>query len=259
MNAIGIVKVQLLGPVALVHDSTQVLVRGQRQVRFVAALALRPGQVVSKETLMAESWDGEPPRTAPGQLQTSAWRVRQALQQAGAPPKALASHGFGYRLLAAPSDVDIFQAREAVRSARKLFGRREYEGAARELDVALEWWRGPALAGISSGRLRHRAEALDAERVAAVELRALIDMELGGFDSAVERLTELIEQEPLREDLYVTLIRAYYSMGRQSDALHTFHRAARQLREQIGVAPGERLRHAMQAVLRQDARAVEEA
>ncbi|MFF1832876.1 BTAD domain-containing putative transcriptional regulator [Streptomyces sp. NPDC058231] len=244
--------VQLLGPVALMNGDSRVLVRGQRQLRFLATLALRPGQVVSKEILIEESWDGEPPRTVSGQLQTSVWMIRGALRQAGAACEVLTSHDLGYQLLVSPCDVDVFAMRETIQHVRSLFGRRDFRGAADELDTALGMWRGSTMAGVTSSRLRLRAGALDRERMAAVELRALIDIELGRFDDAIARLTELTEQEPLREDLYVGLMRAYYAVGRQADAIQAFHRAKGLLREQIGIAPGEKLRRVMQAVLQQD-------
>lgn len=252
MSTASRLSVQLLGPVALMSGDCRVQVRGQRQLRFLATLALRPGQIVSKEILIEESWDGEPPRTVSGQLQTSVWMIRGALRKAGVAREVLTSHVLGYQLLLSPRDVDVFTVRESILKVRRLFAQRDFGAAADELDAALGMWHGSAMAGVTSSRLRLRAGALDRERMTAVELRALIDIELGRFDDAIARLTELTEQEPLREDLYVGLMRAYYAVGRQADAIQAFHRAKGLLREQIGIAPGEKLRRVMQAVLQQD-------
>lgn len=185
--------------------------------------------------------------------------IREALEKAGVAREVLASHDLGYQLLVSPSDVDVFYVRETIQNVRDLFALREYRLAGQQLDSALAMWRGSAMAGATSSRLRLRGEALDRERVAAVELRALIDIELDRFDDAIARLTELTEQEPLREDLYVGLMRAYYALGRQADAIHVFHRAKGILREQIGIAPGQKMRRAMQAVLQQDEQALNSA
>lgn len=72
MNTWNDVTIRLLGPVTLVKGSVPIPIRGQRQRRFLASLALRPGQVISKEAIIEDSWDGEPPLTVSGQLQTSA-------------------------------------------------------------------------------------------------------------------------------------------------------------------------------------------
>ncbi|MFI1002571.1 BTAD domain-containing putative transcriptional regulator [Streptomyces galbus] len=237
---------------ALLCDGNALSVRGQRQRRFLSSLALSPGQVVSKEEIIEDSWDGEPPLTVGGQLQTSAWMIRTALVEAGMPRSVLGSHERGYELKVPLDCVDLFVFREAVRGARGLCARGQHRQASEQLDEALTLWAGTALADVTSGRLRRKGDALQEERTAAVELRALIDVGLGHHDDAITRLSELVDREPLREDLYISLMRAYYAEGRQADAIHVFHRAKDVLREQIGINPGVKLREAMQAVLQQD-------
>ncbi|WP_031505751.1 AfsR/SARP family transcriptional regulator [Streptomyces megasporus] len=246
------VTIRLLGPVTLARDGAPIPVPGQRQRRFLASLALRPGQVISKEVLSEDSWDGEPPLTVSGQLQTSAWMIRKALVEAGLPRETLGSHDRGYELRVPPRSIDLFVFRETVREARDLHACGEHGGASDRLDSALALWRGPAFVDITSSRLRLKAESLEAERTAAVELRARIDIDLGRYDEAISRLSELVDDDPFREDLYVSLMKAYYAEGRQVDAIQVFHRAKRILREHIGIDPGARMMKVMQAILHQD-------
>ncbi|MER6999318.1 BTAD domain-containing putative transcriptional regulator [Streptomyces sp. NPDC000410] len=246
--------IQLLGPVTLLRDNIPIFIRGQRQRRFLASLALKPGQVISKEAIIEDSWDGEPPLTVSGQLQTSAWMIRTALTEAGLTRDALGSHDLGYELQVPSDRIDVFVFRDAVRSVRELHARGEHRTAAEQLDAALALWKGAALTDVTSTRLRMRGEALDRERMAAAELRALIDVGLGYYGEAIAQLSELVDRDPLREDLYVGLMKAYYGEGRQADAIQVFHRAKEILREQIGINPGARLREVMQAILRQDER-----
>ncbi|ANW18128.1 AfsR/SARP family transcriptional regulator [Streptomyces clavuligerus] len=252
MNTWNDVTIRLLGPVTLVKGSVPIPIRGQRQRRFLASLALRPGQVISKEAIIEDSWDGEPPLTVSGQLQTSAWMIRTALAEAGLPRDALGSHDRGYELRVLPDSIDLFVFREAVRAVRDLHARGQHQEASERLDTALALWKGPAFADVTSSRLRLRGETLEEERTAAVELRALIDVGLGYYGDAITRLSELVDHDPFREDLYVSLMKAYYAEGRQADAIQVFHRAKDILREQIGISPGERMTRVMQAILRQD-------
>jgi DNA-binding SARP family transcriptional activator len=238
--------------VTLLRDGDPVFVRGQRQRRFLASLALKPGHVISKEEIIEDSWDGEPPLTVSGQLQTSAWMIRTALAEAGLARGALNSHDRGYELRVPPERIDLFVFRDMVRGVRGLFARRQHEQASERLDAALALWSETALADVTSSRLRQKGESLQEERTAAVELRALIDVGRGHYNDAIAQLRELVNRAPLREDLYVSLMKAYYAEGRQADAIQVFHRAKEILREQIGVNPGVKLREAMQAVLRQD-------
>ncbi|MEU7056913.1 BTAD domain-containing putative transcriptional regulator [Streptomyces sp. NPDC046197] len=236
----------------LLRDGNPIFVRGQRQRRFLASLALKPGQVISKDEIIEDSWDGDPPLTVSGQLQTSAWMIRTALVEAGLARNALGSHDRGYELRVPPQRIDLFVFRDAVRGVRQLYARGLYEQASEQLDAALALWSGTALADVTSSRLRRKGENLEEERSAAVELRALIDVGLGHYNQAIAQLSELVDHDPLREDLYVSLMKAYYAEGRQADAIQVFHRAKEILREQIGINPGVKLREAMQAVLRQD-------
>ncbi|MFJ9826276.1 BTAD domain-containing putative transcriptional regulator [Streptomyces sp. NPDC101160] len=246
------VTIRLLGPVALVRDGVPCPMQGQRQRRFLASVALRAGQVVSKEAIIEDSWDGEPPLTVSGQLQTSAWMVRKALMQAGLPRDMLGSHDRGYELKIPQESIDLFVFREAVRKARELHQRGRHRDAAEKLDAVQALWRGPALADVTSSRLRLKAESLEEERTAAVELRAQADLGLGYYTEAITRLNGLVDHDPFREDLYVNLMKAYYAEGRQADAIQVFHQAKKILREQIGINPGVPMTKVMQAILRQD-------
>lgn len=250
------VTIRLLGPVTPVKDAVPIPIRGQRQRRFLASLALRPGQFTSKEAIIEDSWDGEPPQTVSGQLQTSAWMIRTALVQAGLARDALGSHDHGYELRVPPQCIDLFVFREAVRVVRDLYARGRHRDASERLDAALALWKGPAFADVTSSSLRLKGETLEEERRAAVELRALIDVGLGRYSDAITRLSELVDRDPFREDLYVCLMKAYYAEGRQADAIQVFHRAKDILREQIGISPGEPMTRVMQAILRQDENAL---
>lgn len=246
--------VRLLGPVCLHTAGGPVPVRGQRQLRFLAALALTPGRVVTKDTLVEGFWDGDPPRTVTGQLQTSAWMIRSALHTAGLPRDTLASHsaGSGYRLNVPPECVDAVVFRQSVRDARGLFNAGAFREAHGRLGKALSLWNGPALADVTASRFRIQADALDREWTAAAELHALSAIELGDYDEAIAQLSDRLDHDPLREDLYCSLMTAYYRAGRPADAIRVFHRAKDTLREHIGVSPGDRLLSLMQSVLRHD-------
>ncbi|MFC7817464.1 MULTISPECIES: AfsR/SARP family transcriptional regulator [unclassified Streptomyces] len=248
--------IQLLGPVTLLKGPARIPIRGQRQRRFFASLALRPNQVISKETIIEDSWGDEPPVTVSGQLQTTAWMIRTALGEAGVGRDALGSNDRGYELRVPPASVDLFAFRETVRSAREAHKQGRFEDASELLDGALSRWKGSAFADVTSSRLHVTAKSLEEERTAAAELRALVDFGLGHYSDAIARLSDLVHRDPYREDLYVSLMRAYYAEGRQTDAIQVFHRAKEILREQIGISPGERMTTAMQAILRQDEKAL---
>ncbi len=254
MNTWNDVTIRLLGPLTLLRGAEPIPIPGQRQRRFLTSLALHIGHVISRERISEDSWDGDPPQTVSSQLQTSAWMIRRVLEQAGLPRDTLGSHDGGYELRMPQEAVDLFVFRDGVRKARDQYALGKHREASDRLNTALGLWRGPAFVDVTSGRLRLKAEALEEERNAAVELRALIDIGLGHYTEAITRLSELVDHAPLREDLYTSLMKAYYAEGRQADAIQVYHQAKKVLREQIGINPGSRMTTVLQAILRQDER-----
>ncbi|MFP3991466.1 AfsR/SARP family transcriptional regulator [Streptomyces sp. E11-3] len=180
--------------------------------------------------------------------------IRGAFEEVGVDRGILESQSLGYQLRLDAAQVDVFVFRDAMREVREFCQAGEYRSASTRLDEALAMWRGAALADVTSLRMRARAETLDRERAAAWEQRARIDVRLGRHDEAIARLERLVADDPLREDLYVGLMHAYYDAGRQADALAVFHQAKRTLMDEIGILPGRRLRDTMQAVLDQSLR-----
>ncbi|NEE14405.1 winged helix-turn-helix domain-containing protein, partial [Streptomyces sp. SID7499] len=87
---------------ALRTDGTVVSVGGARLRALLTVLALRAGRTVPAGLLVDEVWGGQPPADAPGALQALVGRLRRVLGAA-----AIASAEGGYRLTAAPDDVDL--------------------------------------------------------------------------------------------------------------------------------------------------------
>ena len=76
-------------------------------------------------------------------------------------------------------------------------------------------------------------------------------VELGAGGELVGELEALVEQHPLREGLWASLITALYRAGRQADALAAYARVRRLLVDELGIEPGAGLRELEQQVLQQ--------
>ena len=76
-------------------------------------------------------------------------------------------------------------------------------------------------------------------------------VELGAGGEVVGELEALVEQYPLREGLWASLITALYRAGRQADALAAYARVRRLLVDELGIEPGPALRALEQQVLQQ--------
>src|SRR5579862_5096106 len=95
------VQIRMLGPLeVLLDDGAPADVPGARLRGVLAALALRPGQVVPKASLIDWIWGEQPPADAAGALQRLVSRLRKAL-----PDEAIDGQPEGYRLRAEPDAV----------------------------------------------------------------------------------------------------------------------------------------------------------
>ncbi|MFF0541090.1 BTAD domain-containing putative transcriptional regulator [Streptomyces coelicoflavus] len=206
---------------------------GPRLRALLAALALRPGDVVTPATLIDEVWaEDDPPQDAPAALQALVGRLRRTVGR-----ETVVSAPGGYRLAATRDDVDLYVFEHLVRQGTTALGHGDAASAARHLDEALALWRGPALADLPG-----HAAGPEALRLEATRARIEAGLRLGDAPDAVPRLRELTAAHPYDEPLHALLIGALRATGRDADALAAYESARRTLAEGLGTEPGPRLR-----------------
>ncbi|MEW2525408.1 BTAD domain-containing putative transcriptional regulator [Streptomyces sp. NPDC047071] len=215
-------------------EGAPVPVGGPRLRALLAALAARAGRTTPVGALVDDIWADAPPADAPAALQALVGRLRRALGK-----DAVASEPGGYRLTAAPDDVDLHRFERLAREGTAALDRGEPEAAARTLREALALWHGPALADLPDRTAATRPEARRAE---AVRARIEADLLLGRAADVVPELRELTATQPYDEALHALLIRALRAAGRGADALAAYEHARRTLADGLGADPGRELR-----------------
>jgi DNA-binding SARP family transcriptional activator/tetratricopeptide (TPR) repeat protein len=217
----------LLGPLDVVLDGRHVHVPpGKRRV-VLAALLLRPGQVVGIDEL-TELAGGS--RNA---LQTTIGRLREDLGR----PELVRTRPGGYLLDVRPDEVDVhlFDQLEPPR--------------------ALALWRGRPFADIGSDALeRDHLPALTEKYLATLEARIETDLRNGRHEQLVPELRTLTGQHPTRERMWAQLIVALHRCDRQTEALRAYDDIRGRLAEELGLDPGKDLQRAHQQVLTADNR-----
>lgn len=214
---------------------------GARLRALLIALALDPGRVVQKATLIDWIWGENPPADAANALQRLASRLRRAL-----PAGVVDGQVGGYRLMVEPDSVD------AVRFERLLSEARTDQNL-QLLREALGLWRGTAMQDVGL----QDSEAFDAVivrleglRLAALEDRYEAEIRLGHGPELVTELTELVAEHPVRERLVDALMRALAGAGRSTEALMVYQRAREALADALGVDPSPELSALHVALLR---------
>ncbi|MFE9834438.1 BTAD domain-containing putative transcriptional regulator [Streptomyces sp. NPDC005551] len=230
------VRYRVLGTTqALRPDGTPVPVGGARLRALLTVLALRAGRTVPAAHLVDEVWDGDPPADATGALQALVGRLRRALG-----PDAVASADGGYRLSAAPDDVDLHRFERLTVEGARALADGDPAKAAVVLDDALALWHGPALADLpdrTAESARWEIRRLDARRA-----RLTAALALGHAAQALPELTALCDLRPLDEPLQALRLRALRDAGRPAEALAAYDAVRRLLADRLGSDPGPELR-----------------
>jgi DNA-binding SARP family transcriptional activator/Tfp pilus assembly protein PilF len=243
---------RLVGPLEVRHDGVLVPVNAAKQRVVIAVLALAAGEPVTVERLIACLWGDQPPLKARNTVLNYVLRLRRALQ-GGAVPGPLVSSVAGYRLDVDADAVDVHRFGSLVRSARSAVMTGEPHSAATLLDEALESWRGEPLVDVPSEVLhREVVPGLVEQRLAALEQRIDLDLELGSHAERITELVALTTGHPLRERMWAQLMLALYRSGRTAEALGAYQQAHKVLSEELGIDPGLELRNLHQAVLTED-------
>jgi DNA-binding SARP family transcriptional activator/pimeloyl-ACP methyl ester carboxylesterase len=232
------VVVRLLGPVDLL-DGARVVHPGGHARTLLAALAVRAGVWIGRDSLIWALWGDDTPRTAEHALHVHVSSLRKLL------PVGLSveARRGGYALAMTSAELDVDRFERFAASGRAALASGDTESATTALRSALELWRGPSLADVpwerfAEGDVR-RWEALHH----SVE-EDLVDALLAGGHhvEAIGEGEKLVAEQPFREHRWAQLMVALYRAGRQAEALDRYGAARTKLAAELGVEPSPELR-----------------
>ncbi|MFC7549159.1 BTAD domain-containing putative transcriptional regulator [Plantactinospora sp. GCM10030261] len=238
-------QIGMLGPFEVrTDDGSPANVPGARLRGLLVALALDPGRVVPKATLVDWIWGEQPPADATNALHRLVSRLRKTL-----PEGLVEGHTDGYRLRVEPDAVDAVRFERLVGRARADEGQQRL----RRLREALGLWRGAAMQDVGltdSAAFDAAVTRLERLRLTAVEDRFDAEIKLGHGAELVPELTDLVAAHPLRESLVATQMRALAAAGRVTEALLLYERTREALVDALGVDPSPELSALHVALLR---------
>jgi DNA-binding SARP family transcriptional activator len=242
---------RILGPLEVWSGEGWTSVGAEKWRSLLACLLLRPGQLVSTDGLISELWDDNPPAKANNLVSIYVHRLRRLIGDTEG--RTLVYRAPGYQLRLESGDLDLQQFEALVGDGRRALAADDPQAAAVMLDKALELWRGPALADVTHTALVTTEAARLAElRVTAAELRAVADLACGRTRQVIPELRRLVAENPIREGLWLLLIRALSEAGRHAEALDTYAQARQAISDELGVGPGAELRELYARLLAAD-------
>ncbi|TPQ23559.1 AfsR/SARP family transcriptional regulator [Streptomyces sporangiiformans] len=224
------------------------------KVRQVLALLLaRRNTMVPVPAIIAELWEGSPPRSATATVQTYVYQLRKLLQtdsETAAGTGPVVTGATGYLLRVAPGECDAERFEDLTERGRAALDEGDPRLAADLLTDALALWSGPPFADVAQGPfLQAYAMRMEERHLHAMELRIGAGLRVGRHRQLVGELKELACVHPLHEWFHGSLIIALQSCGRRSEALQVYQRLRKVLREELGLDPSPGLQQIRQHVL----------
>jgi DNA-binding SARP family transcriptional activator len=243
---------RMLGPLEVRSGEDWAGISAEKWRALLACLVLKAGQIVPTETLIFELWADTPPPTANNLVSIYVNQLRRAIGDTDG--RTLIRRKPGYQLKVGPDDTDLQRFESLVAGGRDARSRGDADTAAALLAEAESLWRGSFLADVPPTMLvSAEAERAMELRVSAAELRIEANLECGQRPEVISELRRLLAEHPLRERLWLLLMRALRETGRHAEALNIYGEARSVIAEELGVDPGPELQQMYAELLSADA------
>jgi DNA-binding SARP family transcriptional activator len=209
---------------------------GVKPRQILEILALSAGRPVPKEHLADLIWEGAPPRSYLGTLESYVCVLRRSLGLSRGRESAIATARRGYVLDADTVEVDLLDFRRLVRSAEAHAA--DPAAASELLQRALALADGELLADetYAAWAVAER-EVVRREVVTAASLAAGHALALGAPDLAERSARRALELDVLAEQAWCLLMRALWAAGRPTEALRRFFELRDHLATELGTGP----------------------
>src|SRR3954451_1599839 len=243
------ISISLLGPIEVTVDGQPIppsaLAGRQRQILQI--LALEAGSAVPKDRLADLLWDGEPPTSYVGTLESYVCVLRRTLGLASGRSSLLATTAKGYVLDTDAVRVDLRDFRKLVATASSGSAADVVSATAAALDLV----RGELLVEepCASWAVRARDEFIRT-LVAACAHAAQLANAIGDFEQADRLARRAVEADPLCEDGWQQLMRVLWLSGRRCGALRAYAELRQALLDDLGEEPGVQSQQLYLAILR---------
>src|SRR3954451_10410465 len=243
------ISISLLGPTEVTVDGRRIpsSALAGRQRKILQILALESASAVPKDRLADLLWDGEPPASYVGTLESYVCVLRRTLGLASGRTSLLATTAKGYVLDAHAVRVDVREFRKLVAGAAS--------GSAIDVvtatTAALQLVRGELLAEepYAAWAVRERDD-FTRTLVAACAHAAQLANAIGHLEEAELLARRAVEADPLCEEGWQQLMRVLWLTDRQCDALRAYAELRQALLDDLGEEPGMQSQQLYLAILR---------
>jgi DNA-binding SARP family transcriptional activator len=223
---------------------------GVKPRQILEILVAEAGNPVPKDRLAEMLWNGEPPRSYVGTLESYVCVLRRRLSagtDGGGPAVATTTQGYVLDLSAVR--VDLVEFRRLLRAARTSAPQESVQHVERALGLV----RGELFASEAYAPWADRERALvQRETVEACTMAAGHALTLHDLGAAVRLASAALAEDPLSEQAGQVLIRALWAGGRRGDALRAYLELRQAMVTELGTEPGPQAQALYLEILRDE-------
>ncbi|HEX8409071.1 MAG TPA: BTAD domain-containing putative transcriptional regulator [Thermoanaerobaculia bacterium] len=235
---------ELLGDFRLRTESgSLVTISARKSQAMLAYLAVKPGQLVSRDKMAGLLWSSTAPEQARQSLRQTLSTMRRELA-AVSPQKILVEEGDFLSLDASLVYCDVVEFESLVAT-----------GTAEALDPATRLYTGDFLDGFQIDEEKFDQWVLaERDRLHRMALRAHVHLveqltRSGSTDEAIAIAQQSLRIDPLQESMHRTLMRLYQQSGDLLNALQQYDSCTKLLRRELDVEPDAETRALQQEIL----------
>jgi len=239
-----VLNLELLGDFRLRTESgTLVTISARKSQAMLAYLAVKPGQLVSRDKMAGLLWSSTAPEQARQSLRQTLSTMRRELAAVSS-QKILVEEGDFLSLDAALVHCDVVEFESLVMT-----------GTPEALDPATRMYGGDFLDGFQIDEERFDQWVLaERDRLHRMALRAhasLVEQltRASALDEAIAAAQQSLRIDPLQESMHRTLMRLYLQSGDLLNALQQYDSCAKLLRRELDLEPDAETRALQQEII----------
>lgn len=240
----AVINLELLGDFRLRTESgALVTISARKSQAMLAFLAVKPGQLVSRDKMAGLLWSSTAPEQARQSLRQTLSTMRRDLAGVSS-QKVLVEEGDFLSLDASLVYCDVVEFESLVLT-----------GTAEALDPATRLYQGDFLDGFQIDEERFDQWVLaERDRLHRMALRAhasLVEQlsRSGSMDEAIAAAQQSLRIDPLQESMHRTLMRLYLQSGDLLNALQQYDSCAKLLRRELDLEPDAETRALHQEII----------
>ncbi len=235
-------RITLFGALEVAHgQATPQRPPTQKVLSLLGYLLVQHGVPQSRDKLVDLLWPDLLPRQGRRMLSDALWRARRLLTQPGAADTSLLDiSGAAVAFRPAPDtfvDLITFERLLQPYASRLDDPAAIGDDAIGPMREAIALYRGDFLEDCYDDWTLFERERLRELYLSTLRRLLAYDMNAQAYAAALQTALRLVRADPLREEAHRELMRLYYLLGREADALRTYDQCAKLLDEELGVEP----------------------